>query len=118
MSSAAEAWSTSPIVPLLKIDEQRSEEGGVKLAVTKGALFTTWISFRKRLERLKAEPSVVVDLSEAVLVDHTVMQKLIEMERDYKESGSELVIAGLEHHRKVSNHPAAARLKPRRAKSP
>ena len=97
----------------LQIDEQRSEQEGVKLAVRGAAVFSTWIGFRKRLERLKSEPSVVVDFSDTVLVDHTVMQKLSEIERDFKEAGSKLLIAGLEQHRKLSDHATAARRKPR-----
>jgi len=99
----------------LRVDEQRSEQGGVKLAVKDVAIFSTWIGFRKRLERLKAETVVVVDFSDTVLVDHTVMQKLNEMESDFKEAGSRLVIGGLEQHRSLSDHPMAARQKPRSA---
>ncbi len=98
----------------LRVDEQRSEPDGVTLAVKDAAIFTTWIGFKRRLERLKAEPVVVVDLSDTVLIDHTVMQKLSDMQRDYKEAGSELVIRGLEQHRSLSDHPTAARHKRRK----
>ncbi len=97
----------------LRIDEQRSEQDGVKLAVKDAAIFTTWIAFRKRLERLKAEPVVVVDFSDTVFVGHTVMQKLSEVQSDFKEAGSKLVISGLEQHRSLSSHPTAARRKVR-----
>jgi MFS superfamily sulfate permease-like transporter len=98
----------------LRVDQQRSEQGGVKLAVRDAAIFSTWIGLRKRLERLKAEPVVVVDFSDTVLVGHTVMQKLSDMERDFKEAGSQLVISGLEQHRSLSDHPTAARHKRRK----
>ena len=93
----------------LKASVQRGEGEGIKLTVKDSAVFTTWIALKKRLERIKNEPVVVVDLSGASLVDHTVMDKLHEMEKEFKEAGSRLIITGLEHHRRLSDHPAAAR---------
>ncbi len=95
----------------LRIDEQRSEPGSVRLMVKDAAIFTTWIGFRKKLERLKAEPVVVVDFSDTVFVGHSVMQKLSEVQSDFKEAGSQLVIDGLAKHQSLSNHPMAARRK-------
>ncbi|MDQ3773197.1 MAG: SulP family inorganic anion transporter [Pseudomonadota bacterium] len=103
----------APILSLfrLRVDVQRSDVGGLKVAVKDSAVFSTWIGLKKRLERFKGEPAVVVDLSDTVLVDHTVMQKLNEMESEFKETGSKLVIGGLEQHRRLSDHPMAARKK-------
>jgi MFS superfamily sulfate permease-like transporter len=95
----------------LQVDVQRSDKDGPKVAVKDSAVFTTWIGLKKILERFKGESVVVVDLSDALLVDHTVMQKLHEMESEFKETGSRLVIGGLEQHRRLSNHPTAARRK-------
>jgi MFS superfamily sulfate permease-like transporter len=93
----------------LKAAVTRSAEGGVTLAVRDSAVFSTWLSLRARLQALKGEPRVVLDLSDTALVDHTVMDKLREMEKEFREAGSSLVISGLDGHRKLSNHPAAAR---------
>jgi MFS superfamily sulfate permease-like transporter len=93
----------------LKVDVLRGNKEGVRVAVKDSAVFSTWIGLRKRLERLKGEPVVTLDLSETFLVDHTVMQKLHEMESEFKEAGSKLVLLGLEQHRSLSDHPTAAR---------
>ena len=82
--------------------------------VKDSAIFSTWIGLKKQLELLMKEPQVVLDLSETFLVDHTVMAKLQEMEKAFKEKGSNLVIAGLGLVYRLSNHPAAARKKPRK----
>jgi MFS superfamily sulfate permease-like transporter len=95
----------------LKVDVLRGNKDGVRVAVKDSAVFSTWIGLKKRLEQLRGEPVVTVDLSDTFLVDHTVMQKLNEMESEFKESGSRLVVDGLEQHRRLSNHPAAARQK-------
>lgn len=103
----------APILSLfrLQVDVQRSDMGDLKVAVKDSAVFSTWIGLKKRLERFKGEPVVVVDLSDTFLVDHTVMEKLNEMESEFKETGSKLVIGGLEQHRRLSDHPTAARKK-------
>jgi len=95
----------------LKVDVLRGNQDGLRVAVKDSAVFSTWIGLKKRLERLKGEPVVILDLSDTFLVDHTVMQKLNEMESEFKETGSRLVIDGLEQHRKLSDHPTAARQK-------
>jgi MFS superfamily sulfate permease-like transporter len=103
----------APLLSLLrlKVDVLRGNKDAVRVAVKDSAVFSTWIGLKNRLERLKAEPVVVVDLSDTFLVDHTVMQKLKEMESELKEAGSKLVLLGLEEHRSLSDHPTAARRK-------
>jgi len=93
---------------------ERQEKEGVMVRVKDSAIFSTWIGLKKTLESLMNESRVVLDLSETLLVDHTVMAKLQEMEKAFKEKGSTLVIAGLDEHQRLSNHPAAARKKPRK----
>jgi hypothetical protein len=52
---------------------------------------------------------VVVDLSGTRLVDHTVMGKLHEQEKEFASQGRSLHMAGLEHHAAASDHPHAPR---------
>jgi MFS superfamily sulfate permease-like transporter len=100
-----------PVASIFRLNAnvQRSGSEGVKVTVKDSAVFTTWLPLRKKLEKIKKEPRVVLDLSATSLVDHTVMDKLHEMEKEFKEAGSELVIVGLDQHRRLSDHPAAAR---------
>lgn len=97
----------------LRADES-SEGGGTTVAVRRAAVFSTWIGLKKRLEALKADGPVVVDLSDTRLVDHTVMQRLREMEQEFSEDGAKLEIRGLDDHKALSDYPSAARVrKPR-----
>jgi MFS superfamily sulfate permease-like transporter len=106
----------APPRSLLKtqVTVERREQGSVMVRVKDSAIFSTWIGLKKQLEPLMKEPQVVLDLSETFLVDHTVMAKLQEMKKAFKEKGSILVIVGLDQHQRLSNHPAAARKKPRK----
>ena len=54
---------------------------------------------------------VVVDLSGTRLVDHTVMEKLHALEREFEDRGGRLHVTGLDGHRPLSRHPYAARKK-------
>ncbi len=98
----------------LKAREQRSGDE-VTLVVNDSAVFSTWLALRSRLQALKGAPRVVFDLSGTMLVDHTVMDKLHEIGAEFREAGSELVVSGLEQHRKLSDYPTAARHAGRRA---
>ncbi len=75
------------------------------------AIFTNWILFRRQLARLglKEKKNVIVDLSDCKLVDHSVMEKLHELQDDFEREGVVLEIRGLENHRPLSDHELAAR---------
>lgn len=101
-----------PIASLfrLRADIERSEDGAT-VTVSDSAVFSTWIGLKKRLEALKGETRVRLDLSGTALVDHTVMDRLREMEKEFEEEGASLEIQGLDGHRPFSDDPTAARTK-------
>ena len=90
------------------------DKAGTTVWIKDSAIFSTWIGLKKKLDALMGEPQVTLDLSHTYLVDHTVMAKLQEMQEEFKEHNSTLIVAGLEHHQPLSEHPAAARKRPRR----
>jgi MFS superfamily sulfate permease-like transporter len=95
--------------PHLRIEQR---EGNVRvLYVHHFAVFSNWILLRRAILALEGEGEVVVDLSETRLVDHTVMEKLHELEREFAERGRKLTVAGLAEHASTSSHPHAARTK-------
>jgi MFS superfamily sulfate permease-like transporter len=79
--------------------------------VRNAAVFSNWISLRRRMLEIDPALDVNLDFSETYLVDHTVMEKLHELEKEFAEAGRQLHIIGLENHQKSSEHPAAARRK-------
>jgi MFS superfamily sulfate permease-like transporter len=73
------------------------------------AVFSNWIAIVRSMSRLSPDRDLTIDLSGTVLVDHTVMEKLHELEREFAQRGRKLVVIGLEEHEPQSSHPRAAR---------
>ncbi len=75
------------------------------------AVFSNWLLFRRKLVQLGLvnRKNVVLDLSQTKLVDHSVMEKLDELQADFRREGLRLEICGLEEHRQLSDHELSAR---------
>jgi MFS superfamily sulfate permease-like transporter len=95
--------------PSIVVNERDDES--YEVSVHQSAVFSNWILFKRQLDGLRTAKTIVLDLSDTRLVDHTVMEKLHNLEEDYRAIGCELLIVGLEQHRPLSNHPLAARKK-------
>ncbi|WP_428267806.1 SulP family inorganic anion transporter [Haliangium sp.] len=92
--------------PHIEVTER--DDDTVVLEVKHSAVFTTWLGLKRRIDQSR-EKSVVIDLSSAKLVDHTVMEKLHEMQKAFEQGDCSLEISGLDHHRPMSAHPHSAR---------
>jgi MFS superfamily sulfate permease-like transporter len=89
-------------------------DGGTCVIAPRGAaVFTNWALIRRTIqaEGLASNRSVVVDLSETQIVDHTVMERLHEFDQEFHDRGLTLEIVGLDQHVALSPHPRAARLR-------
>ncbi|MBM4001184.1 MAG: SulP family inorganic anion transporter [Planctomycetes bacterium] len=95
--------------PYLDID--MAEDGTAVVRAKQSAVFSNWIPFRRQIHRLGVDESrnVELDFTECKLVDHSVMEKLGELERDFADAGRILRVTGLEGHRPLSSHNHAAR---------
>lgn len=104
-----------PLLSLFKplLDAEETDEHTVTIRARKSAVFSSWILFRRQLEQfgIRQGRNVVVDLSETRLVDHTVMEKLHELQREFARFHLTLDVVGLEEHQPFSRHPRAARKK-------
>jgi MFS superfamily sulfate permease-like transporter len=83
----------------------------VILHIKHAAVFTNYLSIKRWLTKHSEAKHVVVDFEETHLIDHTVMEKLHELEEEQKRAGRHFELAGLHKHKKLSEHPLAARKK-------
>ncbi|MEN9385370.1 MAG: hypothetical protein RLZZ185_111, partial [Bacteroidota bacterium] len=79
--------------------------------ISDAAVFTNFLGIKRKLEALPTKFKVIIDLSKTNLVDHSVMENLEHFKHDYEREGGSVMIVGLDSHRAVSNHKAAARKK-------
>ncbi|MEN9386099.1 MAG: hypothetical protein RLZZ185_840 [Bacteroidota bacterium] len=79
--------------------------------ISNAAVFSNYLGIKRKLEAIPSEFNVIIDLSKTTLVDHSVMENLEHFKHDYEQDGGTVTIIGLDSHRAVSGHKAAARKK-------
>ncbi|QEG43583.1 SulP family inorganic anion transporter [Roseimaritima ulvae] len=101
----------SLFVPEIEVTEDDGQN--VRLTAYRSAVFSNWIPIRRQIERLGLleRKNVELDLSEVKLVDHTVMDKLHELENDFEQQGLQFTTVGLEAHQPFAQHAHSARRK-------
>jgi MFS superfamily sulfate permease-like transporter len=108
-----------PVGGLLRSDVDIVPEGDrmVVVVVKKAAVFSNWLGLRSVIVKEAADrDDVIIDLSHTHFVDHSVMEKLHQLEEDFAHSGKHLKVIGLDEHMPLSPHPLAARKSKRRRK--
>ena len=101
-----------PVGGILKSDVAVVPEGDktVVLVVKRAAVFSNWLGVRAAIVReAQDRDEVVIDLSHTRFVDHSVMEKLHQLEDDFSHAGMRLTVIGLDNHTPLSPHPLAAR---------
>lgn len=71
--------------------------------------FANWIPLKRRTEQLGDVANLTLDLSDVKLVDHTTMDKLLQTQREFANSGRKLEITGLERHSTFGHTPSSGR---------
>ena len=106
---ALHAWRGVGVKGLTKPRVEVELEGdAMRISLPDAAVFTTLLKVRKIIEERPIDVRIVVlDLTEARLVDHTFIGSLKSMAADWKET--EMFFDGLEELRGTSDHPLASR---------
>ena len=100
------------LLTLHKFHHEMSVKGDtVIFEVEKSLVFANWIAFRKALTRhgIEEKKNVMVDFSKTTLIDHSTMEKLHEVESEFKAAGLKLELQGMDRFLALSDHPLAAR---------
>jgi len=86
-------------------------DNSYRIVVSDPAVFANWLALKNRVLALGDEADVEIDLTNAKLIDHTVMEKLHELEAEFERRGRRLEVTGLHEHWAFSKHPKATRKK-------
>jgi MFS superfamily sulfate permease-like transporter len=100
---------TSLFKPFLEVEDVNDDTS--MIVAHQSAVFSNWIPFRRQIENigLVQHRNLIVDLSNTQLVDHSVMEKLVEMERDFDQEGLTFEVRGLDLLTPLADNPHAAR---------
>lgn len=81
-----------PYIEVQEIDENTS-----LIVARESAVFSNWLPFRRQIEQigLIQQRNLVVDVSGTKLIDHSVMEKLEEVQRDFEQEGLKFEVRGL-----------------------
>lgn len=106
-------WNGSPFASTFTAPVSvEQHEGGIhRVSVDKAATFSNWIHIRSRIVGQGMAANVILDLSGTNFVDHSVMEKLHELEMDFRRAGGSLRVEGLAEHKPETSHPTASRRK-------
>jgi len=88
---------------------ERRDAGTCTIRVSGSAIFSNFIALKSELSELPDGKSITFDLSEAYLIDHTVMEFIEHYRENYIERGGRCEIHGLASHEPYADHALAAR---------
>ncbi|MFZ6001784.1 MAG: SulP family inorganic anion transporter [Bacteroidota bacterium] len=99
-----------PFSNLFKARYETAQRGDDYIVKVKGsAVFSNLLGFKKPFAHLKPSSKVVLDLTEAHLLDHSFMEYIHHLEEAHVHSGGSVVAVGFDRFKPFSNHPMAAR---------
>ena len=95
----------------MAFEVEQDQAGSYRIKVSGAAVFSNFITLKSLLADFPAAKCVFFDLTEAELIDHTVMEFIHEFSEDYNLKGGQCQIIGLDEHHAYSQHPLAVRRK-------
>ena len=93
------------------IEVQEEDENTSLIIARESAVFSNWIPFKRQIEEigLVQRRNLILDVSDVKLIDHSVMEKLEEVERDFEQEGLTFEIRGLDNLQPLADNTHAAR---------
>ena len=79
------------------------------IKISGAAIFSNFIALKSELASIAEGNTVIFDLSDARLIDHTVMEFIDRYQADYIEDGGHCEIHGLSEHEANSKHKLSSR---------
>lgn len=97
---------------IFKADIMINEKGEeIEMNINSSVIFSNYLSLNKMLQSLPDGKSIVIDLSESPVIDHSALENLRHFASDYNRKGGSFKLYGLNNHRALSSHEDAVRVK-------
>jgi MFS superfamily sulfate permease-like transporter len=81
----------------------------VVVSIVGSAIFSNFMALKTALANLENGKTVIFQLNNAYLIDHTVMEFIHNFQHSYEGQGGKCKFFGMEHHDTFSAHPLAVR---------
>lgn len=93
------------------IEVQEINDHTSVILARESAVFSNWLPFRRQIEQigLVQKRNLVIDVSGTKLIDHSVMEKLEEVQRDFEQEGLTFEVRGLNLLESFSDNVHATR---------
>jgi len=88
---------------------KRKNPDSFEVVIEGAAIFSNFMSLKMALANLEHGKTVVFQLNNTFMLDHTVMEFFHDFQHDYELLGGKCVFLGLEYHDAYSEHPLAIR---------
>ncbi len=103
-----------PTKNLLKLAYRiEKQDHSCLITISGSAVFSNFIALKSELAALPDGLTIVFDLSDVYLIDHTVMEFIEGFKADYGKRGGHCEIKGLHGHASYADHELAARINKR-----
>ena len=79
------------------------------VTITGAAIFSNFMALKNALATIESGKTVVLQLNDAYLLDHTVMEFFHDFQHNYEGQGGKCQFLGMEYHDAFSEHPLAVR---------
>ena len=100
----------APLTSLFRSGVGVSTDGSqVTLKLGKAAVFTNYLGLKEELDRIPPGQTITLDLSQTVVIDHSVLDNLHHFGDEYARSGGQVEYHGLDGLTAISAHPHSAR---------
>lgn len=90
-------------------DMHQPDEDTHHIQISGAAVFSNFLSLKSLLAELPEGKTIYFDLTDAELIDHTVMEFIHHFAEEYGHNGGKCEIIGLDNHESYSDHHLAAR---------
>lgn len=81
----------------------------VRVDISGAAVFSNILALKDALVKLEPGKTIIFELNDAYLLDHSVMEFFHDFQHNYEDHGGRCEFRGMEYHEAYSEHPLAAR---------
>ncbi|MDI1291756.1 MAG: SulP family inorganic anion transporter [Methylobacter sp.] len=85
------------------------DDDSVVVSIVGAAIFSNFMPLKTALANLENGKTVIFQLNNAYMLDHTVMEFIHDFQHNYERQGGQCKFFGMEYHDTFSGHPLAVR---------